>query len=155
MFVALALGTGPALLGAAEESAEGATPAPTSAETIVQDLTRQIPQSVFIDRQEPGIRDPFFPGSTRVWKGGKPDQPPEPLSMDEKIDELVFLRGITGQEGDKVALLNNQTFKVGDTVKLKLRDGSPLKVTMVKILETSVAFTVEGQTKTWTKQLED
>jgi hypothetical protein len=134
---------------AAEEEAAAAPP-----EASVEDLTLEIPQSVFIDRQGPGIRDPFFPESSRSWGERQASTDPV-LPIKEKIEKLVLLKGITGQVGDKVALLNNQTFKVGDTVRLRLSDGTYLRLTMVKILETSVEFTVEGQEGTFTKQLED
>jgi len=154
ILVGVALGVGPSGWSA-EQPAQEAVAAPESAEAIVENLTLQIPQSVFIDRQDAGIKDPFFPESSRAWNGDDSKVTPVALPIAVKIEKLVFLRGITGQAGDRVALLNNQTFKEGDTVNLKLRDGTLLKVTMVTILDTSVEFTVEGQTETCTKQLED
>jgi hypothetical protein len=110
-----------------------------------------------VAKKEEGIRDPFFPQSTRSWNSTGLDDPSRnpPSTVEERVERYVTLRGITGQAGDKVALLNNQTFKAGDTVSLRLRDGQPpLNVTMQKVLDVSVEFTVEGATKTFEKQLE-
>jgi len=139
---------------AAEEAADGTQSVLQTPEEVIEELELQIPQSVFVARKEAGVRDPFFPESQRRWDSEDTEQTPIALPITEKIQQFVFLRGITGQEGDKVALLNNQTFKAGDTVKLKLRDGTLITVTVAKILETSVEFTVEGQAETFVKQLE-
>jgi len=65
----------------------------------------------------------------------------------------VSLRGVTGQEGDKVALLNNRPCKAGDKVTLRLSGDLELNVTVLQVREDSVVFTVQGSSKEYEKRL--
>lgn len=87
-------------------SASPATPAATPVET-------EIPQAVFVVPTAPSQgRDPFFPRSTRLFaetgtgSNVKTNQP-------SFVVELA-LKGISGTRERPLAIINNQTFAVGE-----------------------------------------
>jgi hypothetical protein len=134
--------------GGGQAAERGAEPATGTA----LEARFEIPKSVFVLDREKG-RDPFFPKSTR-WSP-KETVKPDALPLDVLIERQVRLVGITGPEGNRVALINNQNFKVGDTAEVRLTDRQRVAVTLLRILERSVAFRVEGSDREYEKALAD
>jgi hypothetical protein len=113
----------------------GAQPAPAALKVG----TNSIPLSVFIDDEQG--RDPFFPNSTRrQFKAPVPDIAPVvgPTS-------LVVL-GILGEPGNRYALINNQSFRAGEEIRVRIPGGSSL-VKCEEIRESSVIVTIQGGTE--------
>ena len=102
-----------------------------------------IPKSVFEDRLKNG-KDPFFPNSTR---GPKPELIPVQDTTPKVVIPQLTLKGTAGNASKRFALINNQTFAVGETQVVKF-PGGQVKVTCVDIGEDdSVTIMVEGQTE--------
>jgi len=123
-------------------------------ETVAVDATAgyEIPQSIFLVGAEGG-RDPFFPMATDQTVTNSVPVPEDPDTLARKF---IVLRGITGPVGNKVALLNNTTFKLGDTNSVRLVTGqSRLNVTVIAIEESSVRFRVEGGSEEHKKTLSE
>jgi len=134
--------------GAEAEKTEAPAEAPAAA-------TIEIPKAVFVPDQEKG-RDPFYP--LLGWPGKRiaasTNVVPTTVTLEEKVERFVIFKGIIGQEGDQLALINNQTFKVGETNDVRIGAGAEkLKVTMLRVSETSVSFKVEGSDKEFEKTL--
>jgi len=107
--------------------------------------TNAIPQSVFLI-DERG-KDPFFPNSTRrQQRAVTPDSNPVigPASL--------VLLGITGPSDGRLALINNQNFKVGEENRVRVPGGTSL-VKCVEIRERSVVVTIQGGTEQFEIQL--
>jgi hypothetical protein len=145
------------LLGAPWPSGEAAeTATPPASDGVTNAPAVSIPKSVFFIDKEKG-RDPFYPRNPRRG-GGSVSPTPDPVikSVDELVDRFVVLRGITGQEGNRVALINNQTFKVGDSTDVRLGAGDQrLNLTLLKILERSVVFKAVGSDREFEKALSE
>ena len=99
-------------------------------------------KSVFEDKLQ--FRDPFFPSSKRrqpaVVTSANPDVPaPKP------VVELV-LKGISKSANRKFALINDQTFEVGEENQVKTPAGL-VKVKCLEILDESAVISVgpEGE----------
>jgi thioredoxin-related protein len=93
------------------------------------------------------------------WKEGEavPDAPPpvekgpakpeEPLwggiTFPQKRYDELKLTGLSGAASRRLAIINNQTFAVGETARVKLKDGE-IKVLCKEIRPKSVVVQVEG-----------
>ena len=89
-------------------------------------------KSVFEVRKE--YSDPFFPKKAApVVKPptGGPAEPPRDCFKD------IFLRGVTGPEGKRLALINGQPLAEGEAATFKTSQGA-VKVQCVQIKENSV-----------------
>lgn len=149
--------------GSAEVEPKASAVSTNSTAVEAEPLTFDVPQAVFVfDPNDEQAVDPFFPQSSR--RRAKPKKEPEVrLNVDQLADRYVWLRGLTGPAGDQIALLNNQTFKVGDTVKVRLetQEGEPqqgsdrLEVTLVRVEGQSVVFRVAGGEREHTKQVRE
>lgn len=73
--------------------------------------------------------DGFSPGRTQV-------------ELPSLLDKIV-LKGISGDVGHRMAVINNKTVEVGETAEIKVGE-KPVKVHCVKISEKSVLVRVEG-----------
>ena len=101
--------------------------------------TNSVPQSVFVDDEQG--RDPFFPNSTRrQFTAVVPEVAPivGPTSL--------VVHGITGQPGNRVALINNRNFVTGEEIRVRVPGGSSL-VKCEEIRESSVIVTIQGGTE--------
>lgn len=88
--------------------------------------------------QAPSGSQPARPATTaQPLFNGAPTAPP-------RLYSDLTLKAITGNEGRRFALLNNQTFAAGDTAKVKLEDRE-VKVRCVEVREKSVVVAVDGQ----------
>jgi len=109
---------------------------PIAAET--PNYEQHFVKSVFVNNAGFG-KDPFFPTSTRrgAVKGPvtQPDLPVVPL---------LSLKGISGQKGHRLAIINNRTFEVGEEAELKF-GGQSLRVRCVEIRDDGVTVNVNGQ----------
>jgi hypothetical protein len=74
---------------------------------------------------------------------------------EQLVARHVALRGITGFEGAKVALINGKTLVEGEEAPIKLPDDlGQLKIKVLKVSENAVEFVVVGKTNVYRKQLE-
>jgi len=70
-------------------------------------------------------------------------QPPSPEPRNLAILSELILKGITGPEKKRVALINNKSFAVGDEATLKL-NGESVKVRCVEIGDKSAVVSLPG-----------
>jgi thioredoxin-related protein len=96
---------------------------------------------------------PHEPTPTRSNPPGKSaiTEPPTPLPLFGGAPTLppphyndLILKSISGTKTRRFALLNNQTFALGDAAKVKLRDGE-VKVRCIDIRESSVVVALDGE----------
>ncbi len=95
----------------------------------------------------PGVRRVEAP----VAEKAEPEPPPRkpapyvPIAPTPPIrySELA-LKGISGTKEKRMALINNETLQVGETAKVKLRDGR-VEVVCKEIRDDSVLVTVDGK----------
>ncbi|MGA1235268.1 MAG: hypothetical protein ACO34E_00215 [Limisphaerales bacterium] len=114
-----------------------------------------IPKSVFITEESADVKDPFFPTSRRRWGRAETGPVQAVVPEEQLVARHVALRGITGFEGSKVALINGKTFMEGDEAPVKLPDDlGQLKLKVLRVYENSVEFVVVGKTNVYRKQLE-
>jgi len=102
------------------------------------DYEQHLVKSVFVNTPSVG-KDPFFPTSTRrgLVKG--------PVTQsDLPVVPLLSLKGISGQKGHRLAIINNRTFEVGEEAELKF-GGQSLRVRCVEIRDDGVTVNVNGQ----------
>ena len=71
-------------------------------------------------------------------KSATPEQLAEPVWAKE-----IHLTGISGKPSERLAVINNRTFGVGDKISLKL-GGKPVVVQCLEIHESSAVISVEG-----------
>jgi len=109
-----------------------------------------IPKSVFDERLKTG-KDPFFPTSTRR---NKAEFTPIPEITPKVVAPQLTLRGIAGTASKRFALINSQTFAVGETQPVKF-PGGQVKVTCLEISESTVTVMIDGQTEKKELRLKD
>jgi hypothetical protein len=109
-----------------------AAPPPDQAKPETQQSTFVIPNS------PPEGRDPFFPGSTRVYNNNPQNQPRGP-----SLTELS-LKSIMGTPPRVFAIINNHTFASGDEGDITLKSGQRLHVLCVDINPKEGTATVEA-----------
>jgi hypothetical protein len=115
-----------------------ASPLPLSA-APPQHAKLEVEQSVFVYPNNPSEgRDPFFPGSTRVY-----DTNPAKLSQAPSLTELV-LKSILGTPPRIFAIINNHTFASGDDEDVTTKSGQRLHIRCVGINPKAGTATVEA-----------
>src|SRR5262249_49332982 len=88
------------------------------------------------------------PPSAQEGKGSRAPEPVAPmfngakLLPPPKVNDLV-LKGLSGGKNNRLAMINNQTFGVGDSATLTV-GGTPMKVKCLEIRESSVLVSVNG-----------
>jgi hypothetical protein len=84
-------------------------------------------------------RDPFFPNSARLQSGTV-------KSADPKARPTIslLLKGISGNGINRVALINNTTFKAGDTGMVTANNGAKVEVTCLSIGDESALVESQG-----------
>jgi hypothetical protein len=87
-------------------------------------------------------RDPFYPKSTRVIESNT-KRPPRVVVAGPAILEL---KGISGTAARPLALINNQTFAVGDKQHVNT-DAGRVEVLCLDIEGTTVRIKAQGQTR--------
>lgn len=105
------------------------------------------PKSVFANDPTIGA-DPFFPTSRR-----RLDALPRPVMTNVVVQtstiwERLKLKGMSGPEGQRLALISGATFAVGETAEVKC-DGQMVKVRCVEIRDRSVVLQLvaSGETR--------
>ena len=113
-------------------SAAAAPPAKTAASEPAQ-------RSVFIIPANANEgRDPFFPTSLRPYERTRVSQP-----QVVEISSLV-LKGVSGPPDNRLAIINNRTFAVGDEQDLLTSQGR-IRIRCVEINDKSVVVESGGQ----------
>ena len=110
-----------------------AAPPPQPAKTEIQPVV-----SVFVypNNTSEG-RDPFFPGSHRVY-----DTSPDNQARVPSVTDLV-VKAIIGTPPRVFAIINNHTFAPGDEEDVTLKDGRRLHIRVLDINPKAVTVTVE------------
>jgi hypothetical protein len=83
-------------------------------------------------------RDPFFPGSSRVFENN-----PDKQSQGPSLTDLT-LKSILGAPPRLFAIINNHTFAVGDDGDVILKDGQRLHIRCKDINSKNGTVTVEA-----------
>jgi len=116
-----------------------ASPLPLFAAQPPEHAKPEIQQSVFVTPNNPSEgRDPFFPGSTRVYNNNPQNQPRGP-----SLAELS-LKSILGTPPRVFAIINNHTFASGDDGDITIKSGQRLHVICVDINPKAGTATVEA-----------
>ena len=108
----------------------------------------ELPKSVFIiPTASAQGKDPFFPLSTRLSP-----PPPPPVSPTDVAPVVVQsvqldLKGISGAVNRRLAIINNQTFAVGEEAEVAVNAGR-VRVVCKEIKNDSVLVLVNGQERT-------
>ena len=109
----------------------------------------ELPKSVFIipATSEEG-KDPFFPLSTRLHPP-PPVVTPTTTNVAPAVVQLVQLdlKGISGAANHRLAIINNQTFEVGEEGEVAVNPGR-VRVVCKEIKDDSVLVFVNGQART-------
>ena len=124
-----------------------AKPGDASSKTNLVPAGSPAPLSVF-DTSQP-YKDPFFPNSTRkkvqvavaavVINTGDPSQ--------------YALKGLSGVEGQEVAIINNRNAAKGERVDVTLPGGTAVWITVLKIEQHSATILPDGETQPLTISL--
>jgi hypothetical protein len=110
----------------------------------------EIPKSVFIiPTNSAEGRDPFFPLSTRLNPPPPPPPAVTPTNVAPAVVQLVQLdlKGISGAVNHRLAIINNQTFAVGEEGEVAVASGR-VRVICKEIKDDSVLVLVNGQERT-------
>ncbi len=111
-----------------------AAPAAPVLSTNTPALTNQF-RSVF-DEKLPDGKDPFFPLSTRRSVTLKPHEESESPGI-----VALTLKGFSGGAGNRLAIINDHTFAVGEEREVTTVSGR-IKIRCLEIEESSVVVTV-------------
>jgi hypothetical protein len=121
-------------LAAAPAPPKNTAPQPSKPESAQQEA----PQSVFVIPNEPKEgRDPFFPGSNRVYV----NKTIIPIPSKANTPVNVVLTGISSG----FAMINGRTFAPGETADVTEKDGRRSRVTCVEIKADSVIVEVGNE----------
>ena len=124
-------------------------PGKAKATTNAAPAELELPKSVFIIPAtcEEG-KDPFFPLSTRLHPP-PPVVTPTPTNVAPAVVQLVQLdlKGISGAVNHRLAIINNQTFAVGEEGEVAVNPGR-VRVVCKEIKDDSVLVLVNGQERT-------
>ena len=99
------------------------------------------PKSTFINELGFG-KDPFFPESSRC----QPAAPVDPGPGRGNVPEFVSLKGISINQGKKLAIINNYTVAEGEEFSLRYAN-QITKVKVIEIKDRLVVVEVNGVTK--------
>ena len=130
------LATSALLVGSLHAQASGTPP-------VKPALAPAVPASLF-DDNSPSGKDPFFPNSTRRQETVVRVTPtatknaPAPNRL-----HTLSLRGISGLDGQKLALINGSTVAQGELAEIRL-SGQLVKIRCREIRERSVVVELEG-----------
>jgi hypothetical protein len=83
-------------------------------------------------------RDPFFPGSLRLWAGPLKDSRPAAAPMN------LVLNGLSGSATHRFAMINGRTLAEGEESELST-SGSRIRVRCLKIEADSVTVLADGE----------
>jgi hypothetical protein len=133
------------IIGLALAHASAAAMVARAAEADADPLGAAVPKAAFVDDHAKG-RDPFFPTSTRRTPVIAKVVAPKPaLNVANRGAAHLTLRGITGPQHQRMALINNMTFVAGEEGAVRVPGGLPLRVRVLQVLEKSAIVIVEGE----------
>jgi hypothetical protein len=140
-----------ALLGLTFTTRAAQTPAAASdkakATTNAAPAELELPKSVFIIPTTAAEgRDPFFPLSTRLTPA-PPVVTTTTTNIPTNIVVQLDLKGISGALNHRLAIINNQTFGVGEEGEVAVNSGR-VRVVCKEIKDNSVVVLVNGQQRT-------
>ncbi len=142
-----------ALLGLTFTTRAAQTPPPAAAKakvtTNAAPAKLEFSKSVFIIPTNPGQgKDPFFPLSTRLFPP-PPVVTPTTTNVAPAVVQLVQLdlKGISGAISHRLAIINNQTFEVGEEGEVAVHPGR-VRVVCKEIKDDAVLVLVNGQERT-------
>lgn len=101
-----------------------------------------VPQAAFTDDTQAG-KDPFFPHSTRRQETIVRVTPMSKTAPNVTYLSYLSLKGISGLDGQKLALINSATVAQGELAEIRL-SGQILKIRCREIRERSVVVELEG-----------
>jgi hypothetical protein len=81
--------------------------------------------------------------SDQIAEGKQRSDQFKPNHVEEQVVERLQLKGISGPANRRLALINNESILVGETVTIKI-DGQPLTIHCIEIREKSVVVSVKG-----------
>lgn len=97
--------------------------APPAAGTVTNTPVwrREVPHSVFVIPESPkeGCRDPFFPGSERLFLS----QTPKIVTPKTPDETPLILNGISGSSTHRLAIINGRTFAIGEEGEVNAPEG--------------------------------
>lgn len=129
-----------ALLGGNLVTRAAGTPAPKPA--VAPAVLPTVLPAVFSDDTLAG-KDPFFPNSIRRQETVVRVTPAGSTAPVVSYLSHLFLKGISGLDGQKLALINNSTVAQGELAEIRL-SGQILKIRCREIRERSVIVELEG-----------
>ena len=108
----------------------------------------ELPKSVFIiPATSAEGKDPFFPLSTRLHPPPPVVTPTTTRSPRPSCNVQLDLKGISGAVDRRLAIINNQTFAVGEEGEVAVNAGR-VRVVCKEIKDDSVVVLVNGQERT-------
>jgi hypothetical protein len=102
-----------------------------------------VPKAIFIDDTLAG-KDPFFPNSTRRQATIVRVEPTKNAAPSVDYLSLLRLQGISGLDGQKLALISGSTVAQGEIAEIRL-SGQILKIRCREIRELSVVVELEDR----------
>jgi hypothetical protein len=108
----------------------------------------ELPKSVFIiPTTYAEGKDPFFPLSTRLNPPAPPPDTTKATHIPPNIVVQLDLKGISGALNRRLAIINNQTFGVGEEGEVAVNSGR-VRIVCKEIKDNSVVVLVNGQERT-------
>jgi hypothetical protein len=104
------------------------------------------PKAVFVNEVEVGA-DPFFPSSKRRLDTLPRVVVTNSVASPSALWSLLSLKGISGPEGQRLALINGATVAVGETAEIKYGGGQVLRARCREIRDRSVILELNGETR--------
>jgi hypothetical protein len=131
------------LLGAATNQPAGSSRSATEAATSPP----PVPQAVFVQPTKPQEgRDPFFPRSTRPYGSSMVVETNQAAVVATPPVDLR-LKGFSGTADHRLAIINNQTFAVGEIAEVTAGN-TRLRILCLKINDDNVVIKVGNETRT-------
>jgi hypothetical protein len=96
-----------------------------------------IPPAIF-DLSTPGIKDPFFPATTRTAL-------PVATNTASFSAGSFLLKALSGSANQRLALINNRTLARGEEAEVTVATGQKIKIVCLDIREASVLIRAPGQ----------
>ena len=126
--------------------AQVATNAPSGSAPAATNALPQIPQSVFIIPITPQEgKDPFFPGSIRIFNDVVVKTNPHPAAATAAVVAVELkLNGISGTADHRLAIINNRTFEIGEEGEV-VSNGSRVHIICKDIKADSVRVLVNNE----------
>ena len=111
------------------QAAQSGTPQPAAAKTEEKDI---LPKSLFVMPRNPNEgKDPFFPLSIRVYNIPPPVVAPATNTTPVLVSYELKVNGVSGTAENRLAIINNKTFAVGDEAEVPTAAGR----VRIKLLE--------------------